>query len=966
MTHVAIIRPFLLFAILAALQSTLLVAQGSPVLSSLSPTSTLGPAPITLTVNGSGFVQGALVFWNGSGINTTFVSSTQLRAAVPYYVLTTAGNATITVTIPSGAAPSNPLTFLVVLNPPVSVAGVVPDHVDAGGPAIAITVTGANFLQGATVNWNSTPLATTFVNSMQLNASVPASLTALTNLALLSVKSPDTTESGALFFKVLPTLTAITPPASMGGATLLNITLNGGGFTRNCGFDIATSGYKDDFSTTYVSSTTLLGVLNGNILSNPGWFSISVFDSSTGLSSRPVSFQVSIPPPVITSLSPSSVTTGGPDFILVVNGTGIFTGSQIVWNGTGLNTLYFGSGTLSAVVPASLTAAPGLVNVTVTAANGFQSPPVAFRIVAATPPSLTSFTPTSVDAGGQAFAIIASGTKFVKASTLMWGSTALLTSLMDNGQLSSIVPPNLTSLSASVNLSVKNPDGTQSAATPFRVEPVLSAIHPATLTAGAGSTLSATGIGFVSSNYLSLTNAAGATFALATTINSSSELVVTVPASAVTSSGTYKVGVRDPSGTFSRLQTLTVATPLQITSLDPSSAAAGGAAFTLTLNGSGFTPATTVHWNTTLLSTTYTSSSQMLALVPASLIATAGTVSIVAQDPLTTGQAVGSFVVNGRPTVSSLVPPSATAGGQAFTLTVSGTGFRTSAYIQWNGWPLPTTLVNTTELTAPVAPSFIAAAGSAIVTVVNPDGATSNAATFAVSPDLPTTSAAGIVNAASNLPSIAPGSLISIYGSSLATGILPAPSLPLETTLGSTSVTINDVHAPLLYVGPGQINAQVPFDTNPGTVRLVVQSNGLQSTSVSFPVTATGPGVMTLPASNHALAVNVSDGNLNSSEHPVRSGEYFTAYATGQGLLDHPVESGAAAPSSPYSIPLAPVQVRIGGQAAEIQFAGLAPGFVGLLQLNVLVPTVAAGEQSLEVVIGGVHANPTVISVVGQ
>jgi adhesin/invasin len=123
---------------------------------------------------------------------------------------------------------------------------------------------------------------------------------------------------------------------------------------------------------------------------------------------------------------------------------------------------------------------------------------------------------------------------------------------------------------------------------------------------------------------------------------------------------------------------------------------------------------------------------------------------------------------------------------------------------------------------------------------------------------------------------------------------------------------------------------------------------------------------MTLLFTSHALAVNVSDGSLNSAERPVKSGEYFTAYVTGQGLVDHPVATGAAAPSSPFSLPLAPVQVRIGGQAADIQFAGLAPGFVGLLQLNVLVPNVAAGEQKFEVVIGGVPASPTVISVGGQ
>jgi uncharacterized protein (TIGR03437 family) len=227
-------------------------------------------------------------------------------------------------------------------------------------------------------------------------------------------------------------------------------------------------------------------------------------------------------------------------------------------------------------------------------------------------------------------------------------------------------------------------------------------------------------------------------------------------------------------------------------------------------------------------------------------------------------------------------------------------------------------------------------------------------------------STAGIVNVASSLPSIAPGSLIAIYGSNLAAADVPAAAAPLPTLLGGTSVAINGTAIPLLFVSPGQINAQVPFELKPGTAKLSIQFNGLQSAPMNFEVTATGPGVFTqIPANpNHVVAVNFADGKLNTPQTPAQPGQYVTAYLTGQGAVDNAVPTGAAAPSSPLSWSVAPVQVSIGGRLAEVQFAGLAPGFAGLLQLNVLIPDlVTPGEQTFDVSIGGVQAGPTVISI---
>ena len=287
--------------------------------------------------------------------------------------------------------------------------------------------------------------------------------------------------------------------------------------------------------------------------------------------------------------------------------------------------------------------------------------------------------------------------------------------------------------------------------------------------------------------------------------------------------------------------------------------------------------------------------------------------------------------------------------------------------MQWNGAPLTTTFVSASQLTAAVPAALIAAAGTASVTVTG-DGGTSNALAFTITAQVvPATTSAGIVNDASFLPAIAPGALIAIFGSNLAAATAQFSTTPLPTSLGNTSVSINGTNVPLLYVSPTQVNAQVPYETKVGTAQLIVQSNGVPSPAVNFQVAATGPGVFTTQQNNHVLALNLADGSLNASQTPAQPGQYVTAYLTGQGLVNPAVTTGDVAPASPFSLPVAAVQVKIGGVVANVQFAGLAPGFVdGLLQMNIQIPDVPAGELPFDVSVGGVAAATTTISIAAK
>ncbi len=173
-----------------------------------------------------------------------------------------------------------------------------------------------------------------------------------------------------------------------------------------------------------------------------------------------------------------------------------------------------------------------------------------------------------------------------------------------------------------------------------------------------------------------------------------------------------------------------------ISSLSPTSATAGGAAFTLTVNGSGFVSASVVRWNGSSRATTFVSSTQLTASIPASDIVTGGAATVTVFNPAPGGGSSGgqSFPVNSPcPTLSALAPLSAVAAAAGLTLTVTGTNFVPGSVVRWNGSDRATTFGSSTQLTATIPASDLRA-GTATVTVVTPSpgGGTSGGLPFAI------------------------------------------------------------------------------------------------------------------------------------------------------------------------------------------------------------------------------------------
>lgn len=198
--------------------ATTTLGNALPQLTALTPfTATVGDGPITLTVDGFNFASGATLYWSNVAVTTTFVSSTQLTATVSAAQLATAGTLPVTVRNPlTSTAPSNALPFTVWQRVPV-LQGLTPDTTTAEGPTFTLTVTGTNFVNGAQVLWNNTPLPTTFVSGTQLQAQVSATLLNLGQVAGITVSNPapSSTRSAALTFEVQPKQSTPTPANSL-------------------------------------------------------------------------------------------------------------------------------------------------------------------------------------------------------------------------------------------------------------------------------------------------------------------------------------------------------------------------------------------------------------------------------------------------------------------------------------------------------------------------------------------------------------------------------------------------------------------------------------------------------------------------------------------------------------------------------------------------------------------------------
>jgi uncharacterized protein (TIGR03437 family) len=246
--------------------------------------------------------------------------------------------------------------------------------------------------------------------------------------------------------------------------------------------------------------------------------------------------------------------------------------------------------------------------------------------------------------------------------------------------------------------------------------------------------------------------------------------------------------------------------------------------------------------------------------------------------------------------------------------------------------------------------------------------------------------AASVVNAATFQASgaVAPGSLATLFGTALATDTATISATTWPTSAVNRQVVINDsLPAPIYYMGPGQTNFQVPSNAPLGTDRIAVRTadTGELVAGGSVVVAAAAPGIFTANQSGAGQAAVLNqDNTVNSSSNPAAVGSTVVIYGTGQGQVSPSVSDGTAAPGPPglaqtVAVPTSNAStclnnqpsmcVAVGSGFGNVVYSGLAPGYIGLWQINVTIPqgTPSGSAVQIRVLINGTPSNLVSIAV---
>ncbi|HEY3330086.1 MAG TPA: IPT/TIG domain-containing protein [Capsulimonadaceae bacterium] len=538
----------------------------------------------------------------------------------------------------------------------------------------------------------------------------------------------------------LPTITAIDPDSLIAGTGPINITVSGSQFLTSAA--IAINGVTT--STTYLSSTSLSATLPAALVSTAGTLSVTVVNLPPfGAVSNAILLPILNPTPVLQAIAPETAVAGSGSFVLTLTGTGFLPTTRVVLGGSMLDGTLNADGTFSVTVPAAAIAAVGPLSVTATnpTPGGGDSNTLTLAVVYPVP-AITALAPSTALVGSSSFPLTVTGANFVEQSVVSVGGTPLPTTLNADGTLTVTVPASLLAVAGALDVTVTNPSpggGLSNTLTLAVVYPVpaITALAPSTALVGSSSfLLTVTGSNFVEQSVVSV----GGT-PLPTTFNADGTLTVTVPASLLAVAGALDVTVTNPSpgGGLSNTLTLPVLNPTPaIDTISPSVVKVGSPGFTLTVTGSGFMATSTVFAAGVPLATTFTSGGTLTAVVPASMVATADSLSVTVTNPSPGGglsNSVKLTVGYSTPVLNCIWPTSAKVGSASITMVASGTGFVPGvSQILFGPTALPATLNSRGQWVATVPASLLTTAGIVPVALQNPGpgGGTSASKPFTI------------------------------------------------------------------------------------------------------------------------------------------------------------------------------------------------------------------------------------------
>lgn len=221
----------------------------------------------------------------------------------------------------------------------------------------------------------------------------------------------------------------------------------------------------------------------------------------------------------------------------------------------------------------------------------------------------------------------------------------------------------------------------------------------------------------------------------------------------------------------------------------------------------------------------------------------------------------------------------------------------------------------------------------------------------------PSYSAQSIVNTATQtVEALAPNTIATVYGSNLSFSTVAAGAVSgsvLPTSLGGVTVYVNGLTANLFFVSPTQVNLLIPYELVAGIVTIEVTRQGVSGPSVKVQLNSTSPGLFPWNG-NWAIATHLS-GALVSPDLPARAGEIVVVYAAGLGRVSPDTTSGRLATVAAPILAAPQMQILVGGVAVpahNVLYAGLAPGYAGLYQINLRIPDTLPANPEIRIAVG--------------
>ncbi|MEO7902574.1 MAG: choice-of-anchor tandem repeat GloVer-containing protein [Capsulimonas sp.] len=336
--------------------------------------------------------------------------------------------------------------------------------VQAGHYPFSLTVTGTNFMTGATVYLNGTPLSTTLSSSTQLIAAVPAADVAASGTANITVGYPQEGQTSALPLTITPatTLVSLSPNTAQAGSNDFTFAVNGTNFIPSS--QVVFNGAY--ITTHYVTPTQLTATVPRGYITAPAAMNVTVINPGVQ-PTAPLPFTVT-GPAVPARCAPSTVQAGHASFNLSIVGTGFTSSTKAYWNGTLLTTYFISSGQIVATVPAAFVTAPTTATITVTPTTPATTP-ISFPVTAA--PVFTGMTPSTTNAGHADFTLTAIGTGFVVGAEITWNGTPLTTTYVSPTNLTATIPAALVTSAGTATAKVINPGVAPTGPRTFTITP---------------------------------------------------------------------------------------------------------------------------------------------------------------------------------------------------------------------------------------------------------------------------------------------------------------------------------------------------------------------------------------------------------------------------------------------------------------------------------------------------------------